>query len=247
MAILEKVMQMKQQGMNESQIMGSLMQEGISPREINDAISQSQIKSAALDLNQTTYPKNYNESMQNPGQVQSYTMQPSIMDEPENMPLTNSSQDYPSYSEPEQAQVPQFQPPSPSSVPYEEYSEYSGQPYQEYPEYQVPQQTDIETINDLTEQIVDEKIESIKKQLSTLSQLKEETNSKIEILSQRIDKIEKKFDDIQMSIIGRIGDYGRDIEDISREMHATQESFSKILDPLTDNIRKLEKITEGKI
>ena len=42
----KKVMQLKNQGMADAQIIGALQQQGISPKEINDAISQAQIKSA---------------------------------------------------------------------------------------------------------------------------------------------------------------------------------------------------------
>ena len=46
MAALEKVMQMKQQGVAEPEIIESLKQEGVSPKDINEAISQSKIKTA---------------------------------------------------------------------------------------------------------------------------------------------------------------------------------------------------------
>lgn len=46
MATLEKVMQLKQQGMQEPDIIKQLRQEGISPKEIDNAIAQSKIKEA---------------------------------------------------------------------------------------------------------------------------------------------------------------------------------------------------------
>ena len=45
MAALEKIMQMKQQGFTEPQIIEALKQEGVSPREIDEGLSQSSIKS----------------------------------------------------------------------------------------------------------------------------------------------------------------------------------------------------------
>ena len=45
MAALEKAMQMKQQGATDVQIIESLKQDGVSPKEIEEAISQSKIKS----------------------------------------------------------------------------------------------------------------------------------------------------------------------------------------------------------
>ncbi|MCK5149765.1 hypothetical protein KAJ87_02475 [Candidatus Pacearchaeota archaeon] len=46
MGILEQITQMKNQGMPDEQIVRSLQEQGVSPREINDALNQAQIKSA---------------------------------------------------------------------------------------------------------------------------------------------------------------------------------------------------------
>ena len=46
MGVLEQIRQMKNQGMADSEIAESLIEQGITPREINDALNQSQIKSA---------------------------------------------------------------------------------------------------------------------------------------------------------------------------------------------------------
>ena len=46
MTALEQVQQMKYQGMSEDQIIGELQQQGISPREIRNVLSQSHVKEA---------------------------------------------------------------------------------------------------------------------------------------------------------------------------------------------------------
>ncbi|MBU4069734.1 MAG: hypothetical protein KJ646_02020 [Nanoarchaeota archaeon] len=51
MALIEEIMQMKNNGMQNREIAMSLQEKGISPREINDALSQAQIKSAVSDQN----------------------------------------------------------------------------------------------------------------------------------------------------------------------------------------------------
>lgn len=57
MGILEQVMQMKNQGFPEDQIISSLQEQGHSPREIDEALSRSQIKSA-VDSDFETTPQN---------------------------------------------------------------------------------------------------------------------------------------------------------------------------------------------
>ena len=46
-----------------------------------------------------------------------------------------------------------------------------------------------------------------------------------------------------LSILKKIGEYGDGIQNIEKEMQSTQNSFSKMVNPLTDNIRELQKIT----
>jgi len=63
MGVLDQIMQMKNQGIQENQIVSNLQQQGISPRQITDALAQSQIKSAIS------------------GEEMGAEMQPSIMQE----------------------------------------------------------------------------------------------------------------------------------------------------------------------
>jgi hypothetical protein len=46
MSVLDQIMQMKGQGISDEEIVGQLAQQGISPKEINDALKQAQIKNA---------------------------------------------------------------------------------------------------------------------------------------------------------------------------------------------------------
>jgi hypothetical protein len=50
MGALEQVMQMKKQGISDEEIISNLTQQKVSPKEINDALKQAQIKTAVSDL-----------------------------------------------------------------------------------------------------------------------------------------------------------------------------------------------------
>lgn len=215
MAVLEKVMKMKNQGLPEDQIVTSLREEGISPKEIYEAISQSKIKSSL------------NTEDQKP-QIQEEYPQQSMMSSEE-----PKSQNQQTPYETEESYVP----------PTENYQEYSPQYSPEYAEYQPQQSIDVETINNIAEQIVEEKIIELKKQISSFTKFKEETSMNLELIRKRLDKIEDSFNELQMAIIRKIGGYGGDIKNISKEMHETQKSFSKIIDPLTENIKRLQEIS----
>jgi hypothetical protein len=233
MAVLEQVMQMKEKGFSESEIAQYLKDNGVDPKEINDALSQSKIKSELTresayqeQVFPETYQTNSGEYSQGTQQTsQEYQMQPSIM-------LNREKQ--------ELVQQPMQQVPSSfetSTKPYEESYQYPQDSQGEYyPEYS--QQSDIETMNEIAQQIVEEKNSKIKKQIVILTNFKEEINAEMERINQRLERIENSFDNLQASIIRKIGDYGEDIKNIAKEMHSTQESFSKIINPLADNARK---------
>jgi len=245
MAALERVMQMKQQGIAEPQIIDLLKKEGSSPKEINEALSQSKIKTELS-------PQQIN-PMGTHQQQEQFSPNPTIPHAPTPSQVTQEipgTQMQPSmmreipYQETPRAQLPPEQALS-SEQPNYSYPPQSPvsteMPY--YDEYQPQQSADIETINDIAEQIVEEKTSLIKKQITDISRFKEELAMEVKRINQRLSRIENTFDELQITILKKIGSYGEDIQNISKEMHETQDSFSKIINPLTDNIRVLEKIT----
>ena len=125
---------------------------------------------------------------------------------------------------------------------YEQYPQQESQGYAPAGEYQQPSQSmDVETMNDIAEQIVEEKTSRLKKEISEFTKFREEMASDFEKLNQRLAKIENVFNELQIAILKKIGEYGEDIKNISKEMSATQDSFSKMINPITDNIRKSQK------
>jgi len=248
MATLETVMQLKQQGIPEPQIIQTLQQQGISPKEITEALSQSNIKN---ELAQTQEVSSF------PGAPIPETAMPQQMAQP-GMPEQQFQQPMSQIPSPTQGmqpslmateQIPAAQPPmaqemqpstqmAPEAYPIP--SPTDQMPY--YDEYQPQQSTDIETINDIAEQIVEEKTVVLKRQITEATRFKDELVLEIEKINQRLEKIEGTFNQLQMAILGKVGEYGEDIKNISKEMHTTQDSFSKMINPLADNLMELKKI-----
>ncbi|MEK6860252.1 MAG: hypothetical protein AABX54_05560 [Nanoarchaeota archaeon] len=228
MAVLERVMQMKQEGVTEPEIIGALRQEGVSPLEINEALSQAKIKSA-LDSNpESSMGMEGNFEM---GRSQFGSMEQSMMQPQENMEYGGAQPQGYMNSLPEGG----FET-GEEGEGFQEFQNYSPE-VQGYPEYQPRPAIDIETINEICEQTFEEKTEKLKKEISSFSKFKEEINFEVQKISERLKKMENSFNEIQMSILRRVGDYGEDIKNISREMHATQESFSKMINPVIDKAR----------
>jgi len=236
MGTLEKVMQMRQMGQNDSQIIDVLRREGVSPKEIQESLSQSKIKSA-LSQEKMQPPQDYQETQPQERRQDYQQMQPSMMQAQEPQPFEVSQQFAPAMEEPMQQIPSSFQPSTmPSSQATESYQEH-------YPEYTPG--SDIETVNEIADQIVEEKTAQMKKQMDSFTKFREEIAFDVEKINERLLKVENTLNELQMAIIGKIGEYGRDIQNISKEIHATQDSFSKILNPLTDNIRQMQKINDN--
>jgi len=257
MPLIERISQMQKQGLTNEEIIKRLQEEGASPKDINEAIDQSQVKSAV--------------SEQPP---QSAGMQPSVMtapieaapaapnapppapEQPMTMPAPQPMQPATQPIEPRQPIEPQMpaeqmmmpapgqMPPSEQQPMFQEQEAAYGYPAQEYPAYETA--SDTEMITEIAEQIVNEKSQKTEKQILEMIRFKTETQGKINNIDDRLKRIEMLIDRLQTSILGKIGEYGRNISDLKSEMETTQESFSKILNPLTENIEELRKITRTK-
>ena len=268
--VLDQINNMKQQGMQSNQIIQNLKQQGISPKEINEALSQSEIKSE-INSNQNIFPESPGSNINNPpsatGQHPPMTQQPAIGQQPQ--PTGPSSvQQTPSTSqmEPSIGQQPMEQPtmqqPSmqmssepqitqpavlqPQTQDFSQYQEYAPEGDYDYPEYQEGGGgvADIETINDISSQLIDEKIKHFKKEVTEFTNFKKESHNKLEELDKRLTKIEDTLEDLKMAIIRKIGEYGEDIKNLSNEMKTTQNSFAKIINPLTTNAKAVQEKTE---
>ena len=215
MVTLERITQMKATGLSESQIINLLKQEGVTPKEINDALNQAKIKDELSQIPPGEEPDQMRPSIMQPKEPIPEPVQEQPLAEAQEGNYQEQNYDYPAYEAPQQQQQQQEQQP-----------EY----YPQYQEYQAPSQNaDIDTISEITDQIVEEKIADLKKQISTLKNFKEETKADLDRLNLKIDKLDNNLNELQIAIIRKIGEYGENIKNISKEMHETQNSFSKIV------------------
>lgn len=232
--ILDQINQMKKRGLSTNQIIQSLRQQGISPKEINESLSQSEIKN---EINSQNFFPDTPES----------NMQPSITNSEQNFFDSSNSEQQNQYYADQQMNQSNFQPSisqnsaEPQTQEYPIYKEPVQENYEySYPEYQQSGGTDIETINDVSSQIIEEKIKDFKKEFSKFAEFKKESQNKIEEIDKRLSKIEDRFEELQMAIIRKIGDYGEDIENLSKEIMATQDSFGKIINPLAEKAKEVK-------
>jgi len=205
MGALERVQELKKQNLPDESITSALREEGLSPKEINEALSQSKIKSVVSN----------EENQEN--------MQPSIMQQP--------TEEAP----PEQAQ-------EQTDAGYEQEAQYAPQEYAQDPyagaydqAYQEPYAAGVgtDTVMEIAQQVFEEKITSITKQLEELNEFKTLSQSRIEHMNERLKKIESIIDRLHAEVLNQVGSYGEDIKGIRKEMSMMQNSFGKVINPLT--------------
>lgn len=214
MALINDVKEMQMQGMNDMEIIQKLQESGISPLEINRAIEQAKIKQEVQNAGES-------EAMNN--QV-GREMQPSVMEQQQEIvskELTGPEQQGEQY---------------PAEYAYQPYPQQQG-----YSEYQPYSQTSSEAITEIAEQIAEEKINSLKKSLGNIDELKKIAEKRILDIDERLKKIEKIIDNLHEAIISKMGEYGENIGEIKNEMSMMQDSFSKALNPLLDAANKAEE------
>ena len=96
MSILEEIMQMKNQGIADEKIVNTLQEQGVSPKEINDALSQAQIKSAVSDAEPPTEQAsgNYAPQTQEIPEQETYNPYPPQSSQPQEVYQQEGYEDY---------------------------------------------------------------------------------------------------------------------------------------------------------
>ncbi len=221
MAALEQVMQLKNQGYNEDQIVESLKQQGVSPKEITDAINQSNIKDAVSGES-----KNY-DAPQAPEQNQ----ENSKFQRPGNQPQGQDTGYSPSTQEISSPQQTNTQEQSQQQTYDQNYGQnYNQEQYDQNYGYQENQGTsgNSETMIEIADQVFSEKIKDIQNTIDDLNEFKTTTETKVEHIDKRLKKIEKMIDTLQIKVLEKVGNYGKELSSTKKELKMVEDSISKI-------------------
>lgn len=103
---------------------------------------------------------------------------------------------------------------------------------------------DIETFETLAEEIIKEKFELIKRKIEDIEELRKNINLKIKDIEERVKRVELNLDKIYLLILKRQEEQQKEIKTIGKEIDMLEKAFSKILEPLNENIKKLEEISK---
>lgn len=197
MGALEQIIQLRNQGTSDEDIIKTLQNGGFSPKDINDGFNQAQIKSAVS-----------NEVPENPANL------------PPSPELEQQFQ-----------QSNEIYAPNPQTIP-EEQDMYYPQPQQGQEDYYSPGESDTSTIIEISEQVFSEKIQILQKKIEEVTEFKVLAESKMSNLLERLKNVEKVINNLQISILKKVGSYGGNLENIKNEMSMMQDSFRKMVNPI---------------
>ena len=221
MAVLEEVSEMQNQGVPEADIVKKLQDQGVAPKSINDALNQTKIKQAVNNEG----GEDYNEF--SPLQGQS----------PQTSQVNARAQELPDNDYEEEEYAP---PPVEDYAPQQQ--EYVPQSQDEYSPYQDGEAyspgLDTSTIIEISEQVFFEKIEKIQKQIDQFAEFMTLEKSRIEDISNRLNRMEMMADKLQITILEKVGSYGNNLENIKKEMSMMQDSFGKMVNPIVKASQK---------
>ena len=222
MGVLDQINQMKGMGSSEQEIISKLQEQGVAPKTINDALSQSQIKTAVAGEN----------------------LDPTIRgDVPPEPPVSGIQGQYTPQARELQGSVPQQQDPPEAPIEEEYYSQEEYPQQGGYGGYSSGMGTD--NFMEIAEQVFAENIKKLSNQLESVEEFKALTQVKLDHALERIKRIEDAMDKLQMAILDKVGAYGNTLESIRKEMGMMQDSFGKIVKNSTtsssNTITKIKK------
>ena len=149
----------------------------------------------------------------------------------------------PKYS-PEEKQEPYYTQPEKPTIPSPTKPEI--QPVPVYPEYPTTPPVDRirkEEVEALIEQIIEEKWGTITAGIGDINIWKEKVRTEIISIKQELLRLEHRFEEINKAIAGKVTQYDKSIKSVGADVKAIEKLLQKILQPLTSNIKELQRLT----
>ncbi len=217
MGALEKVKALKRQGLPDQEITNQLQQQGVSPGEIADALSQAKIRNAIVESGEAE------ESIPQ--------AEPSYDQVGGENPYTPANQTPAAGYAPEASYAPEaaYAPQTPGA-PQEEYYSQQG----EYEGYAPSMNTDTDTMIEIAGQVFSEKMQKIQKQIEDMTEFRTIAQTNLLNLSERLKRMETMIDKLQISILDKVGSYGKSLATTKKEIAMVQDSFKKVINPVVN-------------
>lgn len=209
---------MRKRGVPDDEIVEALASKGHTYQEIAESLNQADIKSGV-----SSAPQNFS----NFGQ-----MEESALSKTEIIP---SDEEIPVPSPPQSSASPS---PSPSLVPK---SVELPSKVELVPQFSALPSSDIQ---ELVESIIEDRWQQVVSSVGDISLWKGRVDDDLASVKQEILRVEDRLTKLQAALIGRVDEYSRSISRVGSEVAALEKVFEKVLEPLSSNIKELNRITQ---
>ena len=85
-----------------------------------------------------------------------------------------------------------------------------------------------ETIAEIAEQVITEKLSLLRADLEKILDFRNSADAKLEMLDERLKRMEKIIDRLQLSILQKVGEYMTNVDDLKKELLETQKTFTAV-------------------
>lgn len=217
---IEEVINLRSQGKSNFEIVRALAQRGFNNQQIYEAINQADIKGGVEGIippADAEAPEGMRPSVLTPGAGE------------EEIPIP-----VPSPYEEEKA--------APARVGAPEIQQPAAQVFM--PGTTQPTM-DVESMQEIVESVIDERWQEVVASVGDIALWRSRVEDDISSIKQEVLRIEDRFSRLQASIIGKVDEYQKSISQVSNEMVALEKVFGKIMEPLTSNIKELQRLTQN--
>ena len=214
----EDVLNLRNQNMSNAEIINELVQRGFNNQQIFEAINQADIKGGVGGKVPQEAPQGMRRSALTSGNDEAEIPIP--------VPSPESDEEGPAPGP--RMRAPEIQP---SAQVY-----MQGSPQQP--------QMDIESMQEIVESIIDERWQEVVASVGDITIWKSRVDDDLSAIKQEVLRVEDRFTKLQASILGKVDEYQKGITQVSSEMVALEQVFGKIMEPLTSNIKELQRLTQ---
>lgn len=100
-------------------------------------------------------------------------------------------------------------------------------------------------VEELVESIIEEKWDELVKDINKIVDWKNEAEARISSLQQEFSTLKDDFDKLHQAVIGKIGEYDKNILMVGAEVKAMEKVFSKVLPVFTEKVNELADVADS--
>jgi len=125
--------------------------------------------------------------------------------------------------------------------------------YNQEPSFQQPRenspspqfQNEVSGVEELVESVIEEKWTDIVKDINRIIAWKNKVDSRMSAIERDFLNLKDEFDKLHQAVIGKIGEYDKNILTVGAEVKAMEKVFSKVLPVFTENVNTLSRISDS--